>query len=117
MTQNFLNQKQKTGKVDAKAICKKKFKELLKTKKMSSAKLQEKAGVSKPLYVHSQLGEKIEIESAKTMCNVLGVRYSDYFKTEKIRTPYAKSTINAYRKSMCAILATAKRQRLIEHNY
>jgi site-specific recombinase XerC len=115
--QDFLDMKQINGKQDTKAICKKKFKALLHENKISAQKLQTMAKVSKPLYVKSQLGNKIEVENAKAMCNALNVKYSDYFTTIKKQTPYAKSTVNSYRKTLCAILATAKRQRLVEHNY
>lgn len=115
--QDYLDAKQKSGKTNIKAICKKKFKTLLHERNILPKQLQKMAKVSKPLYLNSQRGHKIEVESAKAMCNGLNVRYCDYFTTVKTHTPYAKSTINAYRKTLCAILATAKRQRLIEHNY
>ena len=117
LIQEFLDHKQRHGMVRKVAIMKNKLKPIIKEKKRAVKNFLVLAKVSKPLYLHSQRGANIDIECAKRMCEALGVRYCDYFTTKTIKEPYAKATINAYRKLLCSTLAAAKRQRLVEHNY
>lgn len=44
-------------------------------------------------------------------------KYDEYFRTEIITHPYAKETILKLERTLATILAEAKRQRLVEHNF
>lgn len=77
----------------------------------------KKIGMSKSVLASVNVGYCIRIENAEKICNRLGLKFEDYFDILTTRKPFAKATINSYRKSPCDALSSAKRQRLIAHNY
>jgi integrase len=73
--------------------------------------------ISKETFEKAERGQEISLATAEKICKPLGIKVKDYFDIITTRKPFAKATINSYRKSLCATLSSAKRQRLIAHNY
>lgn len=76
-----------------------------------------KSGVSRSIFFSATSGNGIRVENAEKICNALSIKYDEYFKTEIITHPYAKETILKLKRMLATILAEAKRQRLVEHNF
>ena len=76
-----------------------------------------KIGISKSILASANAGYCIRIENAEKICNALGLKYDDYFTTEVQSHAYAKETIMKLKRTLATILADAKRQRLVEHNF
>ena len=76
-----------------------------------------KCGISKSIYYSATAGFCIRMENAQKICDSLGLKYDDYFKTEVYSHSYAKETIMKLKRTLATILADAKRQRLVEHNF
>lgn len=74
-------------------------------------------GISKSILASANAGYCIRIENAEKICNALGLKYDDYFTTEVQSHAYAKETIMKLKRTLATILADAKRQRLVEHNF
>ena len=77
----------------------------------------KKIGISKSILASANAGYCIRIENAEKICNTLGLKYDDYFTTEVQSHAYAKETIMKLKRTLATILADAKRQRLVEHNF
>jgi len=77
----------------------------------------KKIGISKSILASANAGYCIRIENAEKICNALGLNYNDYFTTEVQSHTYAKETIMKLKRTLAIILADAKRQRLVEHNF
>ena len=77
----------------------------------------KKIGMSKSILASANAGYCIRIENAEKICNALGLKYDDYFTTEVQSHAYAKETIMKLKRTLATILADAKRQRLVEHNF
>ena len=77
----------------------------------------KKIGISKSILASANAGYCIRIENAEKICNALGLKYEDYFTTEVQSRAYAKETIMKLKRTLATILADAKRQRLVEHNF
>ncbi len=77
----------------------------------------KKIGISKSILASANAGYCIRIENAEKICNTLGLKYDDYFTTEIQSHVYAKETIMKLKRTLATILADAKRQRLVEHNF
>ena len=74
-------------------------------------------GLSKSILASANSGHCILVENAEKICNALGLKYDDYFTTEIQSHAYAKETIMKLKRTLATILADAKRQRLVEHNF
>lgn len=77
----------------------------------------KKIGISKSILASANAGYCIRIANAEKICNALGLKYEDYFTTEVQSYTYAKETIMKLKRTLATILADAKRQRLVEHNF
>jgi len=95
----------------------KSLKPIIKEKKIEMKSLKDKTGCSKSAYNSAERGNNIEFDNAYNLCKSLKVNYSDYFETAYSCKNYEKATIQMYKKTLGAILASAKKQRLIEHNF
>lgn len=77
----------------------------------------KKIGISKSILASANAGYCIRIANVEKICNALGLKYEDYFTTEVQSYTYAKETIMKLKRTLATILADAKRQRLVEHNF
>ena len=77
----------------------------------------KKIGISKSILASANAGNGIKVENAQKICDRLTLNYNDYFTTEVQSHAYAKETIMKLKRTLATILADAKRQRLVEHNF
>ena len=62
-------------------------------------------------------GKCVELETAEMMATAIKCKVADIYDVEKEVVPYAYETIHKCKRTVRAILAVAKRQRLIDNNY
>ena len=117
LIQDFLDKKQKTGIVIEKAMLKKSLRPVIKSKRFKINNFVKRVGISKETFEKVERGDQVMLVTAEKICDELKVKVKDYFEIITTRKPFARATINSYRKTLCATLASAKRQRLIAHNY
>lgn len=75
------------------------------------------AGMSRDIFFSATMGNAIRVENAERLCKILGVEFKAYFRIETETHEYAKETISKHKRFLGTVLATAKRQRLVEHNF
>lgn len=64
-----------------------------------------------------RVGSTILVPPAKRLSEYIGVKFEDYFKINTKRRDYAKETLVKSKRLIATILATAKRQRIIDENF
>ena len=99
------------------AVMKKSLRLYIKSHKISVVRMKQNIGVDKHVYQASQRGEPILLDNAKKLCKGLKVDFNEYFDIIRKEHNYAKESILKYKRCLSAILATAKKQRLVEHNF
>lgn len=72
---------------------------------------------SRSTYFSAVSGHGILVSNAQKLCEILNLKFDDYFKIQIDSHPYAKETILKLKRTLATILASAKRQGLIEHNF
>lgn len=77
----------------------------------------ESSGVSRSIFYSAKSGHNITVENAKMISEALGAKFNDIFQVVEDCHPYAKETISKHKRTLHTILANAKRERLIEHNF
>lgn len=89
----------------------------IREKNIAMGSLKDKTGCSNKVYNSAERGNNIEFDNAYNLCKGLKVNYNEHFETLYSCKGYEKASIQMYKKTLAAILASAKKQRLIEHNY
>lgn len=89
---------------------------ILNKKKMSASALAKKAGVSIPTCNTAARGEHISVEKASAICAALEIPVEQVFTLHSGEAKLAANTVLHYHRLISAILASAKRQRLIPFN-
>lgn len=117
LIQNFLDKKQKAGVEIEKVKIKKSLRPIIKSKRFKVKNFVKRVGISKETFEKIERGDQVLLSTAEKICNVLNLKVKDYFEILTTKKPFARATINSYRKTLCATLASAKRQRLVAHNY
>ena len=117
LIQDYLDKMQKRGVVIEMAKLKKSLRPVVKSKRFKINNFVKRANLSKQTFEKIERNEIIKLSTAEKVCNALKVKLKDYFEIITTRKPYARASINSFRKSLCATLASAKRQRLVAHNY
>lgn len=79
--------------------------------------LFKKAELSRSIYFSATSGHGILVDNAEKICKALGVDFKKYFSIKIDKHPYAKETVMKFKRTLATILAAAKRQRLVEHNF
>lgn len=87
------------------------------SKCMKQKDLEDLAGLSRGTIHQANKGENIMTEKAEGICKALGVPLEQFFIITNSSHGYSKESIIKYRRFTSIILATAKRQRLVEHNF
>lgn len=90
---------------------------VFKERKIKKCSLKELTGCSRSIYYSAARGNNIEFDNAYNLCKGLGLNYNEFFETEYSCKPYEKATIQMYKKILTVILSSAKKQRLVEHNF
>ena len=117
LIQDYLDKMQKRGIVTEMAKLKKSLRPVVKSKRFKINNFVKRANMSKQTFEKIERNEIIQLSTAEKICNALKIKLKDYFEIITTRKPYARASINSFRKSFCATLASAKRQRLVAHNY
>lgn len=117
MVQGFLDEMMAKKYEQRYAILKRDLTQYLKSHCIKQVDALKKIGISKSILASANAGYCIRIENAEKICNALGLKYDDYFTTEIQSHAYAKETIMKLKRTLATILADAKRQRLVEHNF
>lgn len=115
--QKFFDKLQEHQVVKEYAVMKKDLRRLLQSKRIRPKDLLEKTGVGDYTYQAAQRGDHVRVKSAQDLCKGLGVNYDEYFETFRSTKPYARESLLKYKRCLSVILASAKRQRLIDHNF
>lgn len=79
--------------------------------------IEEICGVSRGTIFQANSHKKITVQKAEAVCKVFDKKLEDLFVIETKRRDYAKASIVKYKRLLSVILSTAKRQRLVEHNF
>ena len=108
LIQEYLDKKQKQGIIIEKALLKKSLKPVLKSKRWKLINFVKKAKISKETFEKAERGQEISLATAEKICKPLGIKVKDYFDIITTRKPYAKATINSYRKSLLPPLPQRK---------
>ncbi len=62
-------------------------------------------------------GKPVKLQTAERVSEILGRKVEELFEVEKTEKPYAHETIHKVKRTVRAILALAKKQRLVDDNY
>ena len=117
MVQGFLDEMMAKKYEQRYAIFKRDLKQYLKSHCIKLADATGNSGISRSIYYSATVGNGIRIDSAKTICSALNLNFDEWFDVKVISHPYAKETILKLKRTLATILADAKRQRLVEHNF
>ena len=94
---------------------KKSINELLIENHLSKAKLATEIGLNRlTIRIASQLGNQVNMDTARSISKYFNVPIDRYFEIEKIETKYAKATNASIRTTLSMILGEAKRRRIIQ---
>ena len=115
--QSFYDKLDKFKKVSAYAIGKPKFKIVQEKKGLNSNELARRAEIT-PTCVHkSRRGERIQKVSAEKIAKALCANINTIYEVTVNEEPYCYETMHKHKRNIRAVLATAKKQRIISDNY
>lgn len=117
MVQGFLDEMMAKKYEQRYAILKRDLTQYLKSHCIKLVDATRNSGISRSIYYSATVGNGIRIDSAKTICSALNLNFDEWFGVKVISRPYAKETILKLKRTLATILAEAKRQRLVEHNF
>lgn len=117
MVQGFLDEMMAKKYEQRYAILKRDLTQYLKSHCIKLVDTTRNSGISRSIYYSATVGNGIRIDSAKTICSALNLDFDEWFDVKIISHPYAKETILKLKRTLATILADAKRQRLVEHNF
>jgi integrase len=78
---------------------------------------EEKHGITKGTMHMAATQNTISVDKAKLIAKAFGKPVDELFELHRTERPFAKASIVERKKVLGTILATAKRQRLVEHNF
>jgi integrase len=93
------------------------FISIIRERRLKKCDIFCKAGLSSRSLSAALKGDRISVESAKLLCNAAGVKLENGFEVVKITKPYSSAAVAKTMQVLKALLSTAKRQQLIEHNF
>ena len=117
MVQGFLDEMMAKKYEQKYATLKRDLTQYLKSHCIKLVDATRNSGISRSIYYSATVGNGIRIDSAKTICSALNLNFDEWFDVKVISRPYAKETILKLKRTLATILADAKRQRLVEHNF
>lgn len=92
--------------------------ELIKELNLRKEKTADDIGISRhTLRLACQIGQRVDISTAKTICSYFNVPIDRYFDITTSVQRYSKATIKGTKTTLVMILQEATRRQLIEHNY
>ena len=115
--QRFYDKLDKKEKTVTTVTAKPELREYMKKKNMGYIQLTEHEGFNSATLCAALAGKNISIEYAKRLADRLGCNVNTIFNVKQTNALYAYETIHKVKRTLRAILSTAKRQRIIADNY
>ena len=100
----------------ARAIAKPTFRESLKEKKLSMAKVAQFAGVAESTVNAAGKGEAILKAKGTAIAQAAGIPFDDLFTTDEKNEPLSTTSILAYHRFIHIVLAQAEKEMLVPYN-
>lgn len=99
-------------------IVKKSITELIDNQNLKKIEVAENIGINRlTLRLASQVGQQVNINTAKAICRYFNVPIANYFEITKQKVKYSKDTNIGIKTILVVMLSDAKRRGLIEQNY
>lgn len=115
--QSFLDTMQSRQVEMKRAFLKKDLLQYVKSHYIDITNTLPKYEISRSVYHYATAGHGIRIANAHKICEALKIDFDEYFRIDIDKHHYAKETLQKFKRTLATILATAKRQRLVEHNF
>lgn len=115
--QRFYDKLEKKEKTVTTVTAKPELREYMKKKNMGYIQLTEHEGFNSATLCAALAGKNISLEYAKRLADRLGCNVNTIFNVKQTNALYAYETIHKVKRTMRAILSTAKKQRIIADNY
>ena len=115
--QKFYDELDSLKKTKGYAVAKPKLKTIIEKNGISRRELAMKANLTHNCINSSINGQRISIKSAEKIAKVLDTNINTIYKIQIREEPYAYETIHKHKRNLRAVLATAKKQRIIGDNY
>ena len=113
----FYDKLDKKEKTVTTVTAKPELREYMKKKNMGYIQLKEHEGFNSAMLCAALAGKNISLEYAKRLADRLGCNVNTIFNVKQTNALYAYETIHKVKRTLRAILSTAKRQRIIADNY
>ena len=115
--QRFYDKLDKKEKTVTTVTAKPELREYMKKKNMGYIRLTEHEGFNSATLCAALAGKNISLEYAKRLADRLGCNVNTIFNVKQTNALYAYETIHKVKRTLRAILSTAKKQRIIADNY
>ena len=115
--QRFYDKLDKKEKTVTTVTAKPELREYMKKKNMGYTQLTEHEGFNSATLCAALAGKNISLEYAKRLADRLGCNVNTIFNVKQTKELYAYETIHKVKRTLRAILSTAKKQRIISDNY
>jgi len=115
--QRFYDQLDKREKVITTVTAKPELRKIMKEENLGFRKLRYEKEFNCSSLTAALAGNTISIEYAKRLADCLNRDINSIFNVTVTRVPYAYETMHKVKRTLRAILSTAKRQRIINDNY
>ena len=115
--QRFYDKLDKKEKTVTTVTAKPELREYMKKKNMGYIQLKEHEGFNSATLCAALAGKNISLEYAKRLADRLGCNVNTIFNVKQTNALYAYETIHKVKRTLRAILSTAKKQRIIADNY
>ncbi len=118
MIQNFIDYLCERTYTKEIVVVKKSIYELVDLKELKKSQLSRKCGIERhTLELASKVGSRVSMKTAKTISGYFKVPLTKYFEVSKEEVKYSKASNDGIKRILSTVLAEAKREQLIEHNY
>ncbi|MDO4812394.1 MAG: tyrosine-type recombinase/integrase [Eubacteriales bacterium] len=115
--QRFYDQLDKKEKTITVVTAKPELREAMKKTNKGYTRLTEQEGFNSATLCAALAGKHISYDYAKRLSDCLGRNVNSIFTVAQRKEPYAYETIHKIKRTLRAILSTAKKQRIIRDNY
>jgi len=117
LIQDYLNQLISTGYVVSRARLKNDLRSKIIASGAKFIEIMKRAEISKTILWSALRNENILVSSAEKICRAMNIKFDEYFDLIEEKRMYAKESVVRIKRIISAILAMAKRKRIIEHNF
>ena len=115
--QRFYDKLDKKEKTVTTVTAKPELREVMKKKNAGYVQLTEQEGFNSATLCAALAGKNISLEYAKRLADRLGCSVNSIFNVKQTKELYAYETMHKVKRTLRAILSTAKKQRIINDNY